>query len=430
MAFIPAQGKRFPVEVVSVDRTAGFLKEMQTPKLQQPQFGWRNVQDRSAYVKLNFVGASESDIASIAPGLPVQLSIPKTRRSSFSLIGSAHAASIPEQPPRLWPAQSPLFSRERAGTIRDAGFEPVRRRVVEAADKALRMPPAPIQTIHSAGVTDKSSPDFLQSRRALQDADNFVLLALAYKLTGKGEYRDCAREILSSWARVNQPTGNPIDETRLETFLWGMDLLGPEVESAPVREWLNRWQAANRNWKFGPNTETNNHKTHHLKILLMLDRMLGRTNDYERDLADTERQLHANLAAADGSSLDYQQRDAMHYHIFDLEAWTEIGLVTGRFGPSLDRSFGFFERSMREHPEHLEFANSSAPIDGKRAAAGFAYAKPQIYEVRKAARAIFAYATLPGRHVPASLWEAAHDGESHSDLFYEARYYLWLPTRN
>src|SRR5262249_29816712 len=163
-------------------------------------------------------------------------------------------------------------------------------------------------------------------------------LALAYKLTGKGEYRESARDMVNAWARVSRPTGNPVDETRLETFLWGLDLMGAEVESTPVKEWLSRWQAANRSWEFRPNTETSNHQTHQLKILLMLDRRLGRAGDYERDLADTERQIKANLSSPDGRSLDYDQRDAMHYHIFDLEAWTEIGLVTGRFGPNLDRA--------------------------------------------------------------------------------------------
>jgi multidrug resistance efflux pump len=428
VAFIPAQGKRYPVEVVAVDRTAGFLKEMQTPKLQQAQYTWRTLQERSAYAKLRFVGISPAELDAIGPGLPVQLSIPRKRDVSFSLIPIVRAAPPSEpgtSPPRLWPPQSPLFRRDGSTSINDSSFDSVRRRVIDAADHAVRKGLAPVEIIHSAGVVDKSSPELIESRRALQDADNFALLAMAYKLTGKAEYRDAARQIVDAWARVNKPTGNPIDETRLETFLWGLDLLGSEVENAPVQAWLGRWRDANRNWKFGSNTETNNHKTHHLKILLMLDRLLGRTGDYDNDLADVQRHLSVNLASPDGKSLDYDQRDAMHYHVFDLEAWTEIELITGCCGSHIDRAFGFFERTLREDPQHTEFAHSTAPIDAKRAAAGFGYARPQSYDVRKAARAVFAYATLPGRHVPADLWKAALDGSTHSDLFYEARYYLW-----
>lgn len=429
VAFIPAQGKHFPVEVAAVDRTAGFLKDIQTPKLQQPQFSWRNVQDRSAYAKLNFVGISATELASIAPGLPVQLSIPK-KRDSFNLLPSVRAASRsdaarPRYSPRLWPAQSPLLNANSQQAIKDANFEPVRRRVIEAADGALRRGPAPVATIDSAGVTDKTSPEFLRSRRAFQDADNFALLALAYRLTGKSDYLASAGEIVDAWARVNQPTGQPIDETRLEGFLWGLDLIGHEVENSAVTNWLGRWQAAARAWKSGPNTENNNHKTHHLKTLLMLDRLLGRTADYERDLAETQRHLGINLGASDGSSIDYRQRDAMHYHVFDLEAWTEIALVTGCCQANVDRSFGFFEKTLREQPRHIEFANSTAPIDRKRAAAGFGYAQPKAYDLRDAAREIFSYATLSGHPASAQLWNLAASDTAHSSLFYQARYYLW-----
>ena len=93
--------------MVSIDRTAGFLKDIQTPKLQQPQFGWRNTQDRSAYAKLAFSGVSAAELASIAPGLPVHLSMPR-KRQPFSLLPAVLAASKtePEAWPRLWPAGS------------------------------------------------------------------------------------------------------------------------------------------------------------------------------------------------------------------------------------------------------------------------------------------------------------------------------------
>lgn len=408
VAFISATGQRYAVEVVSVDRTAGFLKDMQTPKLQQSQFGWRNTQDRSAYVRLAFTGVTPAQLAAIEPGLPVHLSIPR-KRPPFHFFTIVEASS-----PKLWPAQS--FK----------AIDPsVRERVIEAADKAVRMRPAPVETIHSAGVTDKESPELVESRRAFQDADNFALLAVAYKLTGNSQYLESARAISDAWARVNHPTGQPIDETRLDTFLWGLDLLGPDTDTPAVRAWLERWQAAVRAWRFGPNTETNNHKTHHLKILLMLDKLLGSTDQYEKDLKETERHAKLNLGSADGSSIDYKQRDALHYHVFDLEAWSEIVLITGCCGQNVDRAFVFFEQTITDHPDHVEFSKSTAPLDRKRAAAGFEYAKAQLYDVSKASRAIFTYATLPGRRVSPYLWRAAQEGREHKNLFFEARYYLW-----
>ena len=157
----------------------------------------------------------------------------------------------------------------------------------------------------------------------------------------------------------------------------------------------------------------------------MLDRLLGHDADYARDIAAVEEHRHANLPAPDGKSIDYDQRDAMHYHVFDLEAWLEIALVTGCCGESMDRSFQFFERTLAEDPTHVEFANSTAAIDRKRAAAGFDYAKAHAFDVKRAARLVFAYATLPGRQVDRGLWKAATEGEKRDNLLYEARYYLW-----
>ena len=420
VVFVPALGKRYQAEVVQVDRTSGFLKEIETPKLQQPQWDWRTPQERTAYARLNLLNAAPGDLAALQPGLPARIQIQKKSVWPFARGIATGVQAAGKEDPRLWPPSSPVFGPDGAKALPPA----VRERVMEAAAKAERLAPAPVQTIHSAGVADPSSPGFAASRRAFQDADNYLFLALAYRLTGRIEYRDHARAVVRAWAQLNQPTGQPIDETRLEAFLWGLDLLGDKYEPE-TRAWLERWSAANHIYSFGPKTESNNHKTHHLKIALMLDKLLGRTSEYERDLAAASRHEQVNLGNADGSSLDYRERDAMHYHIFDLEPWMEIALMSGCCGSSVDRAFAFFDRQTRDHPGDIEFANSTAPIDRKRASGGFEYAQARPYETGKAARAIFAYATLPGRSVPPDLWKVAVANPTHSSLFYEARYYLW-----
>jgi multidrug resistance efflux pump len=429
-AFIPALSKRYDVQVVNVDRTAGFLKDMQTPRLLQPQYTWRGISDRSAYVKLAFASVAPVEALALSPGLPVHLDLPKTRNTLLpALIRVVHAEpgekkSEPARAPRLWPPDSPLVSGG-ASRIADPRFQSVRKAVLDAADRALRVPPAPVQILRSAGATDKDDPAFQLSRRAFEDSDHFALLALAWSLTGRSDYRDAAGRIVQAWATLNQPTGQPIDETRLEGFLWGLDLLGARVDDPAVAAWLERWRAAARAWHFGPKTAYNNHKTHHLKTLLMLDKLLDRKSDYQKDLRDAEEHLRVNLPNADGSSLDYHERDALHYHVFDLEAWEEIALLTGCCGANVDRAFGFLRSATLDRPEHLEFSESTASIDRKRAAAGFEYAQPHPYDIQKAARAIFGYATLPSRRVDPAFYRAAEQGRQSGSLFYEARYYLW-----
>ncbi|HET8550093.1 MAG TPA: HlyD family efflux transporter periplasmic adaptor subunit, partial [Bryobacteraceae bacterium] len=219
VAVVAATERRYPVEIVSLDRTAGMLDRAQTSKLQQPAWMWRTPEDRSALARFAFIDLSDTERASIEPGSPVLVTVPKTRMFPMRLMQTVQASQEPA--PRLWPAGSAIF---RGGRVADPGFEPVRLRVIKAADAALRSSPAPVVTIRSAGVVDQSSTELQSSRRAFVDADNFVILALAAKLTGGSEYLDAARRIVSAWASVNQPTGHPIDEARLGGFLWGLDL--------------------------------------------------------------------------------------------------------------------------------------------------------------------------------------------------------------
>jgi len=608
LAYLPAANKSFTVEVTSVDRTAGFLKDVQTPKLVPPQYNWRGVEDRSAYAKFTFVVLKPEEQQVLVPGLPVLVNFPTTRylsvlslfypvgqsgqqnrnqhppapalepqppkpavpdpstaglepsksnsgsptsktvpaavisqvrlsqtnnqtqvgvegsrrltydakllgspdrlivdfsgarlsvphkqvssiweplkavrlsqfrsdvvrmvidltqKAPYSVsaddsamtvsfgplvardrgvaqarglleqsIASAEPAPSPPRPdmscsPHLWPSDSLLFRPSASQRADDPEFQSVRKAILDAANLVLQASPAPVETLHSAGVTDQNDPAFQHTRRAFHDPDSFAVLALAYSLTGEDSYLNAARRFLLEWSSTNKPTGNPIDETPLEGFLWGIDLIRCKLDPAQtqaVMQWVGRWEAAKRSWHFGPKTTFNNHKTHHLKILLIMDKLLDRPVEFRKDLTDAERHLQVNLPSGDGSSLDYHERDALHYHAYDLEAWIEIALVTGCCMDSIDRAFAFLQRSLEQHPEHTEFAASTAPIDKKRAEVGFGYAQAKPYDPRKAARVVLSYATLPGKHVSPDFWRVAVEGEQRNKLFYWARFYLW-----
>jgi hypothetical protein len=453
------------VQVVEVDRTRGFVKELETPKLTQPGYNWRGAEDKSAYAKLVFVSLNDRARQKLAGGMPVFVNLPKRRYLSFMAwfqrdksavsprsAGSGSDGSQDEEPkknessavffnlipraaaatpnvtvePVLWPSHS-VFMRDPMASHVSKDFSPIKAEVLEEAQKALQEPPAPVETLHSSGVSNKDDPSFQATRNAFGDADKCALLAMAYRLSDQSKYLEGAKRYILAWAQVNKPTGEPIDETRLDGFLWGIDLVRSGFtadENHQVGAWLERWLAAKRSFSFGRISDTNNHKTHALKILVMLDKLLNRSAAYQVDLAQVEKQLDANLLP-NGESIDYQQRDAMHYHIYDLEAWNEIALVTGCCGDRIDRAFAFFDDTIKSDPGHVEFAKTTAPIDQRRAAAGFDYAQAKNFDVHEAARAIFSYATLPGRKVDDGLWRAALEGKARKNLFYLARFYLW-----
>jgi len=450
-AYVPARNEYYTVEVALIDRTSGFLKQMELPKMLQPQYSWRGVEDPSAYAKLTFVGLKPEEFAGLASGLPVYLNLPKRHHFFWSTPGDAPRSAgagikcdgaIRSEPvpaahaegpvshadtPVLWPSAAAIIQGK---DVSSKDFEPVRAEVLQAASHAVQLGPAPVKALHSSGVSDKQDPEFQATRRAFQDADRAALMAIAYRLTNAKEYLEGTRKFLAEWATTNAPTGQPIDETRIDGFLWAYDLVREKLsveDQNLITVWFTRWRDANRSWKPGPTTANNNHMTHHLKIALMLDRVLGDSESYARDLEAAQQHLDANLGPADGASLDFHERDALHYQAFDLEAWEEIALLSGCCEKNVDRAFDFLVNKSSD-TSHVEFAKSTAAIDRKRAAAGFEYAEKHRFQLKDAARAVFAYATLPGRDVPSKVWQAALDGKKQDNLFYLARYYLWAAT--
>src|SRR5262245_4303336 len=282
-AYVPARDKYYQVEIALVDRTSGFVKQMEVPKMMQPQYSWRGVEDPSAYAKLTFVGLKPEESAELASGLPVYLNLPKKHqffwsplreaslplgsgtKSDEAIRGSPVRVASAEVPPShaqtavLWPGTAAIIQGKN---VASKDFEPVRAEVLQAASHAVQLGPAPVKALHSSGVSDRHDPEFRATRRAFQDADRAALMAIAYRLTQTGEFLQGTRKFLLDWASTNAPTGQPIDETRIDGFLWAYDLVRGEL-SADDRDritvWFKRWREANRLWKPGPRTLNNNH---------------------------------------------------------------------------------------------------------------------------------------------------------------------------
>ncbi len=330
---------------------------------------------------------------------------------------------------RLWHLNPALFGglRPDSGpkTTQQALIEDLRESATSGFETFLAHRPVPLETLRSAGVAQKDDPDLQATVRAVRDADVTALLAVAWTLTGDDRYLVAARTHLLAWARVNVPTGHPIDETRLEGFLWGYDLLRGHIgqpDAAVIEAWFSRILAAKGRWKFGPETSVNNHMTHHLKMMLLLHRVLGQTDQITLDLQKVRDHLRENLSASDGSSLDFRSRDALFYHVYDLEAWVEIALQTGCCGQEIDRAVQFLILKLGAPTPHGEFAASTSDFDRARAHGGFDYAQPgKSYDPRRARRLGLAYSTLR----PDWTVQLANAGTGSSDLT-EHELFFWL----
>jgi hypothetical protein len=290
----------------------------------------------------------------------------------------------------------------------------------------------PMLTLGSSGKVNRRDPLLLASREAFKDADRAAVLALTYRLTHDTRYLDCVRDGLIQWATLNHPTGNPIDETRLDGFIWAYDLVScdlSEQERRVVLRWFQAMRFKKIAWNFGHVTTSNNYRIHQIKMLILLDTVLGFENARRLDIASADKYSHINLNHVSGVSVDYLQRHALYYHNYVMQPWLEIGLLTGCCRQPMDKAFYFLSQKIVSNSIGGEFLHSEAKIDGLRAQGGFTYAtKGGSFNLDQAAPTIVMYYTLARIPPDLRLWGIqAQSKPSAKMIFLNVRRILWAP---
>ena len=268
----------------------------------------------------------------------------------------------------------------------DASVKDQYGRFQNIADKALTETPNPIAKILSEGHL-AGDPDKIASLEALKDVDKIYALSLAYRINGDKKYLDKGIEFLLAWAKTNRSAGDPIDDTKLEDVIIGYDMIRDMV-STDARKKIDNWlddladsELNSVHAQAGKGTATNNWNSHRVKIIVLVAYAIH-TKKYDKDIPkELTNQLGVDLNA-DGTSYDYLERDAFHYHIYTLEpllkAITVIYRATGKnyfnFESSskatIKKCVDFMIPYVTGHLTHAEFANSRAKFDRARAQNG------------------------------------------------------------
>ena len=270
------------------------------------------------------------------------------------------------------------------------------------------------------------------SRKSVEDADEAAVLAMTYHLTNNIDYLNKTRDILTSWAKINQPTGNPIDETRLEGMIWAYDLMACHLSKQDknlILSWFERLLIKKKNWRLGLITTSNNYRIHQIKMLLLLDKILHRNNGWAYHLEQAKHYSTINLNPQSGASIDYIQRNALYYHNYVMQPWLEISLITGCCEQPVKKGFLFLSNKILSHHIGGEFANSSAKIDRIRENGGFVYAKNGgRFDVTKTAPTIVTYYTIVRDNPDPYLWSIQQQSKPSAWMeFLNARRVLWKP---
>jgi hypothetical protein len=301
------------------------------------------------------------------------------------------------------------------------------------ADQALKEDPHPIDTIRSEGLL-QGDPKKTATQEALKDMGKMYALALVYKVSKDAVYLRGLERYLSAWAETNHSRGDPIDDTNLDPVIEAYDMVKsdlPAAEERAARDWLRGTAdigitaAYNR-----PNRATsyNNWHSHRLKIIGEIGFATGDTTLEGDATRGLEAQIGRNLRP-DGPSEDFVTRDALHYHVYDLEPLLQLAIVvkraTGRdffgwvspAGSSIQESVTWLLPYVTGKKTHAEFVNSTVEFDRRRAANGeAAYKAGTMWEPRNGVRTL-----LLAAYFDASLIDTARKAAGTED-----RYPAWV----
>ena len=258
-----------------------------------------------------------------------------------------------------------------------------KREVLARANKALGRPPGAIPRLHTEGtLPGKGIRDI--SLKAKEGQPIVLDLALAWRLTGDRRFLDQAGSYLAAWADTYQMSFNPIDETGFDTLILATDLtqadLAPALRAKLDAFWIRMaagyLDAAERTSK----NQMTNWQSHRVKLATMAAFRTGDARLIARARAVYRAQVATNIQA-DGSVLDFHERDALHYVTYDLDPLLMAAIAARAHGEdwyawrsptgsSLAAALRWLEPYARGTSTHTEFARSKVAFDRQRAAAG------------------------------------------------------------
>ena len=251
--------------------------------------------------------------------------------------------------------------------------------------------PNPVDTILSEGLL-QGHPKKVKTIRALKDMDKMFALALQYRLSGEKSYLNKSIEFLLAWANKNRGNGNPINDTKIDKAVEAYDLIKKDIPTESkktIENWLSEtaWAEINsKRMNSGRGSAINNWNAHRLKVVGEIGYALGNQKLIDWTIAHLKTHIAINLNA-DGTSLDFKERDAMHYHIYDLEPMLKLAIMIDRAkgpdfysyespqGASIKKSVEWLLPYIKGEKQHEEYVHTKVAFDRARAKnneAGFA----------------------------------------------------------
>jgi hypothetical protein len=254
-----------------------------------------------------------------------------------------------------------------------------------------------------------------QSMEAKKDQPLMRSLALSWRATHDAATLTQLAALLDAWSTIYQPSFNPIDETGFDTLIdayaVSRDALPAgtrEHAAALLRNWAAGYlQRMEHPATPGKGTWTNNWQSHRIKLATMAAVALDDAVLFDAARIQFRQQLNQNLGP-DGASIDFAERDALHYTVYDLEPLVRAAMAArlrgedwltlrGDNGATLAKGLGWLLPYASGERTHEEYVHTTVKFDHQRRDAGVAgFSGP--WHPQSSAALFWTAATLDARY--------------------------------
>lgn len=254
-------------------------------------------------------------------------------------------------------------------------------------ERKLAPKPRAVPRIHTEGTLPHQG---IRDESLEAEKDWPVMRDLA--LLWLGEHRqsdlDALAQLLSAWGTIYKPSFDPIDETNLDSFIDAYAMTRDDLP-AGVRKVAERWiRRLDEGYLdrmengFKPSTDTwkNNWNSHRVKLVVLASAALDDATLWQRARNQFKAQIDRNLRA-DGSTIDFALRDALHYVTYDLDPLLRAAIaahgrnedwlsMAGANGANLGDAVDWLTPYATGAKTHEEFVHSTVKFDYQRRSAG------------------------------------------------------------
>ncbi|MGF6957503.1 alginate lyase family protein [Paraburkholderia youngii] len=259
-----------------------------------------------------------------------------------------------------------------------------------------------------------------QSVEAQKDLDLLRDAALAWRATSDDRFLKLVDRLLYAWVTTYQPSFDPIDETGFEGLILAYDMTAsalPVKTRNAAMAFLTKFAngyIAQIDAQPRPLTGTfrNNWQSHRIKLIAMA----AFTLDNRKMINAAQRLFVEHIGdniAPDGSTIDFGERDALHYVTYDLQPLVTAALAARRHnrnwlqekganGATLLAALNWLVPFAMGTQTHEEFVHSNVAFDAKRREAGLPGYSGR-WDPKNAAELFHLAARLDGRFTPVAL---------------------------